>query len=54
MRDVQHPLDLAMLRSGGVRADALIPHRFTSEEYDAALDVVASTRTCLKAVVAAG
>jgi D-arabinitol dehydrogenase (NADP+) len=43
---------LAMLRSGRVRTDGLITHRFALEEYGAALDALASDPTCLKAVVA--
>jgi D-arabinitol dehydrogenase (NADP+) len=43
---------LAMLRSGRVRTDGLITHRFGLEEYGAALDALASDPTCLKAVVA--
>jgi D-arabinitol dehydrogenase (NADP+) len=43
---------LAMLRSGRVRTEGLITHRFALEEYGAALDALASDPTCLKAVVA--
>jgi D-arabinitol dehydrogenase (NADP+) len=43
---------LAMLRSGRVRTDGLITHRFALEQYGDALDALASDPTCLKAVVA--
>jgi len=43
---------LAMLRSGRIRADKLITHRFGLSEYGAALDVLRSDPSCLKAVVA--
>jgi len=43
---------LAMLRSGRIRTDGLITHRFALEEYADALDALASDPTCLKAVVA--
>ena len=43
---------LAMLRSGRVRTDGLITHRFALEEYVGALDALSSDPTCLKAVVA--
>jgi threonine dehydrogenase-like Zn-dependent dehydrogenase len=35
-RSIAFDRSLAILRSGRVRTDALITHRFTSEEYDAA------------------
>lgn len=43
---------LAMLRSGRVRTDGLITHRFALEEYGEALEALSSDPTCLKAVVA--
>lgn len=43
---------LAMLRSGRVRTDGLITHRFALEQYGDALEALASDPTCLKAVVA--
>jgi D-arabinitol dehydrogenase (NADP+) len=42
---------LAMLRSGRVRTDGLITHRFALDDYGAALDALRSDPTCLKAVV---
>lgn len=45
---------LAMLRSGRVRTDGLITHRFTLDEYGGALEALASDPTCLKAVVTPG
>jgi D-arabinitol dehydrogenase (NADP+) len=42
---------LAMLRSGRVRTEGLITHRFGVDEYGAALEALADP-TCLKAVVA--
>jgi D-arabinitol dehydrogenase (NADP+) len=42
---------LAMLRSGRVRINGLITHRFGLEEYADALDALSSDPTCLKAVV---
>jgi D-arabinitol dehydrogenase (NADP+) len=44
---------LAMLRSGRVRTDGLITHRFGLDGYGAALDALADP-TCLKAVVTPG
>ena len=43
---------LAMLRSGRVRGDGLITHRFDLPGYGAALEALRSDPTCLKAVVA--
>jgi D-arabinitol dehydrogenase (NADP+) len=43
---------LAMLRSGRVRGDGLITHRFRLDQYGDALAAVRSDPTCLKAVVA--
>jgi D-arabinitol dehydrogenase (NADP+) len=43
---------LAMLRSGRVRTDGLITHRFALESYGDALEALSSDPTCLKAVVA--
>lgn len=43
---------LAMLRSGRVRTDGLITHRFALDTYADALDALSSDPTCLKAVVA--
>lgn len=43
---------LAMLRSGRVRTDGLITHRFALEDFGEALEALASDPTCLKAVVA--
>jgi D-arabinitol dehydrogenase (NADP+) len=43
---------LTLLRSGRVRTDGLITHRFTLDDYADALDAVGSDPTCLKAVVA--
>jgi D-arabinitol dehydrogenase (NADP+) len=45
---------LAMLRSGRVRTEGLITHRFTLDQYAEALTALASDPTCLKAVVAPG
>jgi D-arabinitol dehydrogenase (NADP+) len=42
---------LAMLRSGRVRTDELITHRFGLHEYDKALAALSEDPTCLKAVV---
>jgi D-arabinitol dehydrogenase (NADP+) len=42
---------LAMLRSGRVRTDGLITHRFSLDEYGDALKAVESDPSCLKAVV---
>jgi D-arabinitol dehydrogenase (NADP+) len=42
---------LAMLRSGRVRTDGLITHRFTLDQYGDALEALASDPRCLKAVV---
>ena len=42
---------LAMLRSGRVRTDGLITHRFGLDGYGDALDALAHDKTCLKAVV---
>jgi D-arabinitol dehydrogenase (NADP+) len=42
---------LAMLRSGRVRTDGLITHRFSLDQYADALDAVESDPSCLKAVV---
>ena len=43
---------LAMLRSGRIRNDGLITHRFGLDDFAAALEAVRSDPTCLKAVVA--
>jgi len=43
---------LAMLRSGRIRGDGLITHRFPLDRYGDALDAVRSEPTCLKAVIA--
>jgi D-arabinitol dehydrogenase (NADP+) len=45
---------LAMLRSGRVRTDGLITHRFELNQFGEALTSVNSDPTCLKAVVAPG
>ncbi|OIQ80942.1 2-deoxy-scyllo-inosamine dehydrogenase [mine drainage metagenome] len=42
---------LAMLRSGRIRVDGLITHRFRLDQYGEALAAVRSDPTCLKAVV---
>jgi D-arabinitol dehydrogenase (NADP+) len=42
---------LAMLRSGRVRGDGMITHRFGLTEYGTALDALRSDPTCLKAVI---
>jgi len=44
---------LAMLRSGRIRGDGLVTHRFPLIEYGNALEAVRSDPTCLKAVVLA-
>ena len=43
---------LGMLRSGRIRSDGLITHRFGLNDFQGALDAVRSDPTCLKAVVA--
>lgn len=45
------PRAVAMLRSGRVRTDDVITHRFTLDEYGAALSAAREDPTCLKAVV---
>jgi D-arabinitol dehydrogenase (NADP+) len=42
---------LAMLRSGRIRTDGLITHRFPLDRYGDALEALASDPTCLKAVI---
>lgn len=42
---------LAMLRSGRIRHEGLVTHRFTLDQYGDALAAVRSEPTCLKAVV---
>jgi D-arabinitol dehydrogenase (NADP+) len=44
---------LAMLRSGRVRADGLITHRFGLDDYSKALNALRSDPSCLKAVIVA-
>jgi D-arabinitol dehydrogenase (NADP+) len=43
---------LGMLRSGRIRGDGLITHRFRLDQYGDALEAVRSDPTCLKAVLA--
>lgn len=47
------PATIEALRSGRVRTDGLITHRFALEEYAAALDALRTDRTAHKIVVAA-
>lgn len=42
---------LAMLRSGAIRTDGMITHRFGLDDYQRALDAVDHDRTCIKAVI---
>jgi D-arabinitol dehydrogenase (NADP+) len=45
------PTSIAVLRSGRVRTEGLITHRFPLERFGAALEAVRGDETCLKAVV---
>lgn len=42
---------LAMLRSGRIRSDGLVTHRFSLDDYGQALEALRSDPTCLKAVI---
>ncbi|SDS15806.1 zinc-dependent alcohol dehydrogenase family protein [Microlunatus soli] len=42
---------LAMLRSGAIRTEGMITHRFGLDEYQQALDAVDHDRSCIKAVI---
>jgi D-arabinitol dehydrogenase (NADP+) len=43
---------LAVLRTGRVKTDGIVTHRFPLEQYGAALDALVDDPTCLKAVIA--
>jgi D-arabinitol dehydrogenase (NADP+) len=45
---------LAMLRSGRVRVDPLLTHRFELTDYADALEAVRNDGSCIKAVIAQG
>lgn len=42
---------LALLRSGRIRGDGIVTHRFALDDYAAALDAVRSDRSCVKAII---
>ena len=42
---------LAMIRSGRIRSDGLVTHRFSLDDYGQALEALRSDPTCLKAVI---
>jgi D-arabinitol dehydrogenase (NADP+) len=45
------PRSIAMLRSGRVKTDGVITHRFSLDRFGDALETVRSDPRCLKAVV---